>query len=44
MAVYLGDVQRDDCQSIIPYPQRYLVVEEVEKGEQVLTFFPEPRY
>jgi len=26
----LGDVQCDDCHRIIPYPERYLVVEETE--------------
>ncbi len=28
--ISLGDVQCDDCHSIIPYPERYLVVEEAE--------------
>ncbi len=26
----LGDVQCDDCHRIIPYPERYLVIDEVE--------------
>ncbi len=26
----LGDVQCDECQRLIPYPQRYLVVDEAE--------------
>lgn len=61
--VSLGDAKCDDCHRIIPYAERYVVVEEtdgitlrlcvdcclkrgyahykVEKGEQVLTFFPE---
>ena len=61
--VSLGDVKCDDCHRLIPYTERYLVVEEedgvtlrlcvdcclkrgyahykVEKGEEVLTFFPE---
>ena len=61
--VSLGDVKCDDCHCLIPYTERYLVVEEedgvtlrlcvdcclkrgyahykVEKGEEVLTFFPE---
>jgi len=61
--ISLGDVKCDDCHRIIPYAERYVVVEEtkgitlrlcvdcclkrgyahykVEKGEQVLTFFPE---
>lgn len=59
----LGDVQCDECQRLIPYPERYLVIDEAEgtilrlcvdcclnkgyvryteeKGQQVLTFFPE---
>jgi hypothetical protein len=59
----LGDVQCDECHRIIPYPERYLVIDEAEgtvlrlcvgcclskgyaryteeKGQQVLTFFPE---
>ena len=61
--ISLGDIKCDDCHRIIPYAERYVVVEEtdgitlrlcvdcclkrgyahykVEKGEQVLTFFPE---
>ena len=61
--ISLGDVNCDDCQRPIPYPERYLLVEEEEgkarclctqcclskgyaryvedKGERVLTFFPE---
>ncbi|GAI25816.1 unnamed protein product, partial [marine sediment metagenome] len=53
----------DECQRLIPYPERYLVIDETEgtilrlcidcclnkgyvryteeKGQQVLTFFPE---
>jgi hypothetical protein len=59
----LGDVQCDECHRIMPYPERYLVIEgddgtvlrlcvdcclnkgyaryTEEKGQQVLTFFPE---
>ena len=61
--ISLGDVQCDGCQRPIPYPERYLLIEEEEgtvsrlctdcclskdyarytedKGERVLTFFPE---
>jgi hypothetical protein len=61
--ISLGDVQCDDCQRPILYPERYLLIEEEEgkvsclcidcclskgyarytedKGERVLTFFPE---
>lgn len=28
--ISLGDVQCDDCHRIIPYPERYLIVEETE--------------
>jgi len=66
----LGEVRCDICQRTIPYPERYLVVDEKDgvevekgetvhycvncalekgyayykedKGERVLTFFPEP--
>jgi ribosomal protein S26 len=66
----LGEVRCDICQRTIPYPERYLVVDEKdgvevekgetvhycincalekgyayykeEKGERILTFFPEP--
>jgi hypothetical protein len=59
----LGDVQCDECQRPIPYPERYMVIDDEkgtisricvdccltkgyaryteEKGQQVLTFFPE---
>jgi len=59
----LGDVQCDECQRPIPYPERYMVIDDekgtasricvdcclkkgyarytVDKGQQVLTFFPE---
>ncbi|MFH0914505.1 MAG: hypothetical protein V1849_04355 [Chloroflexota bacterium] len=68
--VSLGEVKCDGCGRTIPYPQRYLVIEEedgkesekgephrycaecarkkgyahytVEKGEKVLSFFPQP--
>jgi hypothetical protein len=61
--ISLGDVQCDECHRMIPYPERYLLVEEKkgtilclcvdcclskgyaryteEKGQRVLTFFPE---
>lgn len=67
--ISLGEVKCDECQRIIPYPERYLAVDEKdgleddegetrrycvecsikknyahykeEKGERVLTFFPE---
>jgi len=67
--ISLGEVRCDDCQRIIPYPERYLAIDEeggievekgktsrycvdcclkkgyahykVEKGERILTFFPE---
>jgi hypothetical protein len=67
--ISLGDVRCDGCHRIIPYPERYLVIDEKdgievgkgetrrycvdccfkkgyayyteEKGQQVLTFFPE---
>ncbi len=67
--ISLGEVKCDGCQCVIPYPERYLVIEEkdgvevekgetarycvdcclekgyahykIEKGETVLTFFPE---
>jgi len=67
--ISLGEVQCDGCQRIIPYPERYLAIEEkdgvedeegetarycvdcclkkgyasykIEKGETILTFFPE---
>lgn len=64
--ISLGNIRCDECHSIVPYPERYLIVEEaegvilrlcvncclnrgyaryrVEKGERVLTFFPEPEY
>ena len=66
----LGEVRCDVCQRTIPYPERYLVVDEKDgvevekgetvhycincalekgyayykeqKGERILTFFPEP--
>jgi len=59
----LGDVQCDECQRSMPYPERYMVIDDEkgtisricvdccltkgyaryteEKGQQVLTFFPE---
>lgn len=59
----LGDVQCDECQRPIPYPKRYMVIDDEkgtvsricvdcclskgyaryteDKGQQVLTFFPE---
>jgi len=70
--ISLGEVECNACQCIIPYPERYLAVDEekgvevkkgqtvyycvdcalkkgyahyrVEKGEKILTFFPEPEY
>ncbi len=70
--ISLGEIQCDGCNRAIPYPERYLIVEEEDgveaeegksaryciacclkrgyaryredKGEQVLTFFPEPEY
>jgi hypothetical protein len=61
--ISLGDVQCDECHRMIPYPERYLVLDEAggtisylcvdcclnkgyaryieEKGQRVLTFFPE---
>jgi len=67
--ISLGEVHCDDCHRSIPYPERYLVIDEEggievekgktsrycvdcclkkgyahyreEKGEQILTFFPE---
>ena len=70
--ISLGNVRCDDCQRAIPYPDRYLVVDEqggvevekgeivrycvdcclkkgyahyrMEKGKEVLTFFPEDEY
>ena len=67
--ISLGEVRCDGCQRVIPYPERYLVIEEkdgvevekgetarycvdcclekgyahykIEKGETILTFFPE---
>jgi hypothetical protein len=60
--ISLGDINCDGCQRPIPYPERYLLIEEEgklsclctdcclskgyaryteEKGERVLTFFPE---
>ena len=67
--IYLGNIQCDDCHRVIPYLERYLVIDEKdgievekgetlrycvdcclkkgyahyreEKGEQILTFFPE---
>jgi len=67
--ISLGEVRCDGCHRVIPYPERYLVVEEkdgvevedgetsrycvdccfgkgyarykIEKGERILTFFPE---
>ena len=61
--ISLGDVQCSGCQRLIPYPERYLLIEGEEgkvsclcvdcclgkgyarytedKGERVLTFFPE---
>jgi len=61
--ISLGDVKCTECQRQIPYPERYLLVDEAEgtklylctdcclskgyaryteeKGERVLTFFPE---
>jgi len=61
--ISLGDVQCNECHRMIPYPERYLLIDEAEdtvvrlcvdcclnkgyaryteeKGERVLTFFPE---
>ena len=67
--ISLGNIQCDDCHRVIPYLERYLVIDEKdgievekgetlrycvdcclkkgyahyreEKGEQILTFFPE---
>ncbi len=67
--ISLGEVSCDDCHRVIPYPERYLAIDEedgvevekgktsrycvdcclkkgyahykVEKGETILTFFPE---
>ncbi len=67
--ISLGEVKCDECQNIIPYPDRYLAIDEkdgieveegetsrycvdcclkkdyaryrTDKGEQILTFFPE---
>ena len=67
--ISLGNIQCDDCHRVIPYLERYLVIDEkdgveaeegetsrycvdcclkkgyaryrMEKGEQILTFFPE---
>jgi len=67
--ISLGEVSCDGCHRVIPYPERYLAIDEedgvevekgktsrycvdcclkkgyahykVEKGEQILTFFPE---
>ena len=69
--VSLGEVRCDECHRLIPYPERYLAIDEEEgveveqgktsrycvdcclkkgyasyrdeKGERVLTFFPEPK-
>ena len=30
--ISLGDIQCDDCHRTIPYPERYLVIEETEGG------------
>jgi len=70
--ISLGKVQCRVCHRLIPYPERYLAVDEEdgvevekgktvhycvecalqkgyahykeEKGERILTFFPEPKY
>lgn len=70
--ISLGEVKCDICQRTIPYPGRYLAIDEEkgvemekgqtvsycvdcalkkgyahykeEKGEKILTFFPEPEY
>ena len=70
--ISLGEVECNACQRTIPYPDRYLAVDEEkgvevkkgqtvyycvdcalkkgyahyreEKGEKILTFFPEPEY
>ena len=67
-----GEVRCDACQHLIPYPERYLAVDEEdgvevdkgktvrycvecalkkgyahykeEKGQRIVTFFPEPEY
>lgn len=61
--ISLGDVQCDECHRMVPYPERYLLIDEAEgvilhlcidcclnkgyahyteeKGQQVLTIFPE---
>ena len=62
--ISLGDIQCDECQRTMSYPERYLLIEEEkegtvlhlcvdcflskgyaryteEKGQRVLTFFPE---
>jgi len=67
--ISLGEVRCDGCQRVIPYPERYLAIDEedsvevekgetshycvdcclekgcahykIEKGETMLTFFPE---
>ncbi len=61
--ISLGDVQCNECHRMIPYPERYLLIDEAEdtvvrlcvdcclskgyaryteeKGERILTFFPE---
>ncbi len=67
-----GEVRCDACQRLIPYPERYLAVDEEdgvevdkgktvryclecalkkgyahykeEKGQRIVTFFPEPEY
>ncbi len=67
-----GEVRCDACQCLIPYPERYLAVDEEdgvevdkgktvryciecalkkgyahykeEKGQRIVTFFPEPEY
>ena len=28
--ISLGDIRCDECQSIIPYPERYLIIKETE--------------
>jgi len=72
--ISLGEVRCDVCHRTIPYPERYLAIDEEggvevekgktvryciecalkkgyarypdkeEKGERILTFFPEPKY
>jgi hypothetical protein len=67
--ISLGEVNCDECKRLIPYPERYLAIDEeggievdngktvrycvdcclqkgyahykIEKGEEILTFFPE---